>query len=204
MRAIVSAPLARSKGEGDQLWLLLALAFPAVFINLGQAHNGFLTAALIGAALTPARPPADPRRRPDRLPRLQAAIRPADSAGADRKRTLARLRRRRRDGGAAGARRHVRIRHRCVERVPRLHQIHPHRRARAGRHRLVQNPERVLLGAHVGRRRRARLCGARRGHARGRRRARLAVAQPGRLSAQGRRPADRQRCWRRPTASTTT
>ena len=27
-------------------------SFPAVFINLGQAHNGFLTAALIGAALT--------------------------------------------------------------------------------------------------------------------------------------------------------
>jgi hypothetical protein len=41
------------KGEGKSyhLWLLLALAFPAVFINLGQAHNGFLTAALIGAAL---------------------------------------------------------------------------------------------------------------------------------------------------------
>ena len=35
-----------------KLWVVLALAFPAVFINLGQAHNGFLTAALIGAALT--------------------------------------------------------------------------------------------------------------------------------------------------------
>jgi alpha-1,2-mannosyltransferase len=35
----------------DKLCLLLALAFPAVFVNLGQAHNGFLTAALIGAAL---------------------------------------------------------------------------------------------------------------------------------------------------------
>jgi alpha-1,2-mannosyltransferase len=35
----------------DRLWLLLALAFPAVFINLGHGHNGFLTAALIGAAL---------------------------------------------------------------------------------------------------------------------------------------------------------
>ena len=34
------------------MWLLAALAFPAVFINLGQAHNGFLTAALFGAALT--------------------------------------------------------------------------------------------------------------------------------------------------------
>jgi hypothetical protein len=38
-------------GTRDPLWLLLALAFPAVFINLGQAHNGFLTAALFGAAL---------------------------------------------------------------------------------------------------------------------------------------------------------
>jgi hypothetical protein len=33
------------------LWLLLALAFPAVFVNIGHGHNGFLTAALIGAAL---------------------------------------------------------------------------------------------------------------------------------------------------------
>jgi alpha-1,2-mannosyltransferase len=33
------------------LWLLLALAYPAVFINLGHGHNGFLTAALMGSAL---------------------------------------------------------------------------------------------------------------------------------------------------------
>jgi hypothetical protein len=39
-------------GTRDPLWLLLALAFPAVFVNLGQAHNGFLTAALFGTALT--------------------------------------------------------------------------------------------------------------------------------------------------------
>lgn len=38
-------------GGGDRRWALLAAAFPAVFINLGQAHNGFLTAALFGAAL---------------------------------------------------------------------------------------------------------------------------------------------------------
>ncbi|MEP7032083.1 MAG: glycosyltransferase family 87 protein [Pseudolabrys sp.] len=38
-------------GPRDSLWLLLALAFPAVFVNLGQAHNGFLTVALIGGAL---------------------------------------------------------------------------------------------------------------------------------------------------------
>ncbi len=42
----------QSAAGRDHLWLLLALAFPAVFVNLGQAHNGFLTAALIGAALT--------------------------------------------------------------------------------------------------------------------------------------------------------
>jgi alpha-1,2-mannosyltransferase len=35
----------------DPLWLLLALAFPAVFVNIGHGHNGFLTAALLGAAL---------------------------------------------------------------------------------------------------------------------------------------------------------
>jgi hypothetical protein len=39
------------RGGIKNLWLLAALAFPAVFINLGQAHNGFLTAALFGAAL---------------------------------------------------------------------------------------------------------------------------------------------------------
>ncbi len=35
----------------DPLWLLLALAFPAVFVNIGHGHNGFLTAALLGCAL---------------------------------------------------------------------------------------------------------------------------------------------------------
>jgi glycosyl transferase family 87 len=35
----------------DRLWLLLALAFPAVFINLGHGQNGLLTTALIGGAL---------------------------------------------------------------------------------------------------------------------------------------------------------
>jgi hypothetical protein len=38
-------------GSSDPLWPLLALAFPAVFVNLGHGHNGFLTAALIGGAL---------------------------------------------------------------------------------------------------------------------------------------------------------
>jgi alpha-1,2-mannosyltransferase len=45
------APPSPFRGGIRILWLLLAVAFPAVFINLGQAHNGFLTAALAGAAL---------------------------------------------------------------------------------------------------------------------------------------------------------
>ena len=50
MRAIIPHDLPETI-KSDRLWLLLTLAFPAVVINLGQAHNGFLTAALIGAAL---------------------------------------------------------------------------------------------------------------------------------------------------------
>jgi alpha-1,2-mannosyltransferase len=33
------------------LWLLLALGFPSVLINIGHGQNGFLTAALLGGAL---------------------------------------------------------------------------------------------------------------------------------------------------------
>jgi hypothetical protein len=35
----------------SRMWLLLAVSFPAVFVNLGHGHNGFLTAALMGFAL---------------------------------------------------------------------------------------------------------------------------------------------------------
>jgi hypothetical protein len=45
-RADGATPLAR-----DPLWLLLAVASPAVFVNIGHGHNGFLTATLIGMAL---------------------------------------------------------------------------------------------------------------------------------------------------------
>ena len=51
IRAIVSSPSPASREGIEKMWLLLALAYPAVFINLGQGHNGFLTAALIGSAL---------------------------------------------------------------------------------------------------------------------------------------------------------
>jgi alpha-1,2-mannosyltransferase len=41
-----AAPIVR-----DPFWILLAAAFPAVFVNLGHGHNGFLTATLLGTAL---------------------------------------------------------------------------------------------------------------------------------------------------------
>lgn len=47
----IRAIVASSPRPAGRLWLLLALAYPAVFINLGHGHNGFLTAALIGLAL---------------------------------------------------------------------------------------------------------------------------------------------------------
>jgi Glycosyltransferase family 87 len=50
IRAIVSSP-SPLQGEVKKEWLLFALALPAVFINLGQGHNGFPSAALIGSAL---------------------------------------------------------------------------------------------------------------------------------------------------------
>ncbi len=49
VRAI--APPRDGDGRDRHLWLLLALAFPAVFINVGHGHNGFLTAALFAGAL---------------------------------------------------------------------------------------------------------------------------------------------------------
>jgi len=69
IRAIVCAspqggagPGSRNSGAGEPHadapyrlrthdWLLLALAFPAVLINVGHGQNGFLTAALLGGAL---------------------------------------------------------------------------------------------------------------------------------------------------------
>jgi hypothetical protein len=49
---LATLDLSPHAGRGDGfLWLLLALAFPAVFINVGHGQNGFLTAALLGAAL---------------------------------------------------------------------------------------------------------------------------------------------------------
>ena len=41
----------RARALADPLWLPLVIGFPAVFVNLGHGHSGFLTAALFGAAL---------------------------------------------------------------------------------------------------------------------------------------------------------
>jgi alpha-1,2-mannosyltransferase len=57
-RVIGSAASSRPQGQiggppyaRTSDWLLLALAFPAVLVNLGHGQNGFLTAALLGGAL---------------------------------------------------------------------------------------------------------------------------------------------------------
>ena len=46
------------RGRVGRIWILAALAFPAVFVNLGHGQNGLLTAALFGGALValPTRP----------------------------------------------------------------------------------------------------------------------------------------------------
>jgi hypothetical protein len=45
-------PTSPLQGEvKNYFWLLLALAFPAVLVNLGHGHNGFLSAGLIGGGL---------------------------------------------------------------------------------------------------------------------------------------------------------
>lgn len=51
IRAIIAPSPSPLQGEVKKGWLLLALAYPAVFINLGHGHNGFLTAALFAGAL---------------------------------------------------------------------------------------------------------------------------------------------------------
>jgi alpha-1,2-mannosyltransferase len=59
--SVIGVLVARMRMRGiviGPIWLPIAAGFPAVFINLGHGQNGFLTAALFGAALLalPARP----------------------------------------------------------------------------------------------------------------------------------------------------
>ena len=52
IRAIlISSPSPAKEEAKNKIWLLLAIAFPAVMVNLGHGHNGFLSAALMGGAL---------------------------------------------------------------------------------------------------------------------------------------------------------
>lgn len=56
--AFAMRALLRSRDVADPLWMLAALAFPAVFVNLTHGQNGFLSAALLagGLALLQPRP----------------------------------------------------------------------------------------------------------------------------------------------------
>jgi len=55
IRAVLAATLVGGRNGDNRtiptLAFLLAAAFPAVFVNLSHGHNGFLSAALMGAAL---------------------------------------------------------------------------------------------------------------------------------------------------------
>ncbi len=98
-------------------WLLLALAFPAVLINVGHGQNGFLTAALLGGALVVL------DRRPlfagilFGLSGLQAAIRADAADRAGRERPLEMFRRRGGDGRGADDRDYADFRRIGVARV---------------------------------------------------------------------------------------
>ncbi len=50
-RIVSLSPRVPGPSREELLWFLLALAFPAVLINIGHGQNGFLTAALMGGAL---------------------------------------------------------------------------------------------------------------------------------------------------------
>jgi hypothetical protein len=152
----------RARALADPLWLPLVIGFPAVFVNLGHGHNGFLTAALFGAALL----------QLDRKPVLAGVL-----FGCMAYKPQFGL--------------HVCVRSRYLERVSRLDQVHARRRARAGRNRLAQDSERLFRRANVGWRNFARLCRPGRGHACRGRRARLAVAQPSLFPDQGGGARDR-------------
>lgn len=51
LQAAADPATPRERGGPDRLWLLVALAFPAVLVTVGHGQNGFLTAALFGGAL---------------------------------------------------------------------------------------------------------------------------------------------------------
>ena len=131
--------------------LLVATAFPAVFVNIGHGQNGFLTAALLGGAL----------QLLDRRPWLPGVLIgclaykpqfgvliPVALLAGGRWRTIA--------AAAATIAALVALSfvtlgggvwHAFADSMT----LHPDRRARTGRHRLGEDPVDILSGADVGR-----------------------------------------------------
>ncbi len=145
---------------GDRRAWLPALAFPAVFINIGHGHNGFLTAALFGGGLLL----LDRRPMVSGIllgllcykPQFGILIPLALAAGGYWRAFIA--------AGATvvgpGRGELVRLRHRDLGRVPRQPRLHADRGARGRRHRLPQDPEPVRGVARLARAAAASLCGA--------------------------------------------
>ena len=134
--------------------LLVAAAFPAVFVNVGHGQNGFLTAALLGGALHWL------DRRPwlagvligclAYKPQFGVLIPIALLAADDGTRSAAAI-----ATVAALVVGQLRdARQRRLARLRRLHEFHADRRARTGRHRLGEDPVDLFGGADVGRQRR--------------------------------------------------
>ena len=209
MRAILAtstrtASPTQSAWTSDPLWLLLALAFPAVLVNVGHGQNGFLTAALIGGAL------AVLDRRPivagilfgllAYKPQFGLMI-PVVLAASGRWRTfssavatVALL--------AAAATLVFGLER--MARVPGFDALHAPRRARTGRSRLVQDAKRVRLGTHVGGANLARLRAPRRDGGRPRRRVDAGCGEAQHLTRSRPRLSVSPRSSRRHSRSTTT
>ena len=128
----------------------VAPAFPAVLVNAGHGQNGASRAALIGGALVVL------DRRPAVAGILFGLLSYKPQFGLMIPLVLIATQRWRAFGFAAVTSRRSRPSApsrsgQRVERVPRLDRIQPRHRSRSRRHRLAQDPERVLMGPHVGR-----------------------------------------------------
>ncbi len=145
----------------DRSWILLAIAFPAVFANLLAGHNGFLTAALLAGAL------AALDTQPLIAGLLFGLLAYKPQFGLMIPLVLLVTQRWRAIAGATCAVIALSLLcAACFRRGDRLlNKEFPHRGSRTGQYRLLQNPERVRLGAVVGRIDPARLCVSGRGHA---------------------------------------
>ena len=125
IRAVLTAQLPRPE-EGNtnrNLWLLLAVAFPAVFINMGHGHNGFLTTVLFAAGLVVL------DRRPIAAGILFGCLIYKPQFGLMIPVVLAAGERGIRvsgdDGRGVGARGYAGLRAGGVDHIPGIHEIHP-------------------------------------------------------------------------------